>query len=421
MSSIILHADSNSFYANCERIFRPDLFGKPVIVLSNNDGIIIALTQEAKKIGLHRGDPYFKVKSLCQAAGVAVFSSNYTLYADISRRITSIYLEFAPDIEQYSIDESFLFFPKFSLKEIKDISIELRNRVLKETGMPICVGGAYTKTIAKWYNKHAKPFGGVYIYDETTFDSQLEQTPVEDIWGIGIKKAEKLHHAGIKNGLQLKNMPLDMAKKMLTVTGVATVQELNNIPCIDKICRTQKDVVISSRQFSKRVYDFETLSCALTRYTENAVEKMHLQSCEAGNINVYISTCWSFDKDDNRTIPYANGAAAKFSTRTCYSPEIIKAALTCLKKIFRPGFGYKTMLITLMDLAPANQQLEFFRDNQMDQAKRRLMQNLAELNYKYGRGTLTVSSGLKSTGWEMKRDLLSPCYTTRLTDIPEVW
>ena len=149
MSSIILHADSNSFYANCERIFRPDLTGKPVVVLSNNDGIIIALTKEAKFLGFRRGDPYFKVKSRCHAQNVAVFSSNYTLYADISRRITSIYLDFAPDIEQYSIDESFLFFPNFSLNEIREISTELRQRVLRETGMPICVGAGPTKTIAK--------------------------------------------------------------------------------------------------------------------------------------------------------------------------------------------------------------------------------------------------------------------------------
>ena len=155
---MILHADGNSFYASCEQIYRPDLRGKPVLVLSNNDGVVIAENKEAKALGVKRGDPYFKVKDICQARGISVFSSNYTLYADISKRITSIYMEYAPDIEEYSIDESFLFFDdcKWSKKDFEEIGFDLKRRILKEVGMPICVGGGPTKTLAKLYNKKAK-------------------------------------------------------------------------------------------------------------------------------------------------------------------------------------------------------------------------------------------------------------------------
>lgn len=421
MSSIILHADSNSFYANCERIFRPDLTGKPVVVLSNNDGIIIALTKEAKSLGFRRGDPYFKVKARCNAQNVAVFSSNYTLYADISRRITSIYLDFAPDIEQYSIDESFLFFPNFSLNEIREISTELRQRVLRETGMPICVGAGPTKTIAKWYNKHAKEHNGVFVYDPVMFDEGLKETDVADIWGIGVKKSQKLHETGIHNGFQLKTMNLEKARKMLTITGYATVMELNGVQAIDKVCRIKKDIITSSRQFGTRVYDLETLTCALTQYVENAVEKMRLQQSETGIVNIYLSTCYSFDKDENATIPYANWASVKLPYRTSYTPDILQGALQCLKKIYREGFGYKTVMVNLMDLADVNLQQELFRNNELAEGKRKIMAQMESMNEKYGRNTIRLTSSLTASGWEMQRNNLSPCYTTRLSDIPEVY
>ena len=189
---MILHADSNSFYASCEQIFRPDLRGKPVVVLSNNDGIVIALNKEAKAFGLKRGDPYFKVKEFCYLRGISVFSSNYTLYADISKRITSIYREFAPDIEEYSIDESFLFFDKcnWTLKEYEEIGRDLKARIYKEVGMPICVGIGPSKTLAKLYNKKAKEHGGVFVYDPELVDGLLESTDCETIWGIGPARAK---------------------------------------------------------------------------------------------------------------------------------------------------------------------------------------------------------------------------------------
>lgn len=417
---MILHADGNSFYASCEQIFRPDLRGKPVVVLSNNDGVIIALNKEAKSIGIKRGDPFFKVRNLCEAKGVAIFSSNYTLYADISRRITSIYLEYAPDIEEYSIDESFLFFNKcnFSVSDWYEIGFELKRRIYKEIGMPICVGIAPTKTLAKLYNKKAKEHGGVFVYEESKIDELLLQTECSTIWGIGPARARTLLSRGIKNALQLKKMSLSDAKRLLTIQGFATVQELNGISCIDKITREKKDVITSSRQFSKKVYDIGTLECALVQYTELAVERLRYQKSECGMVSIYISTCNYYSENPDEQ--YSNGVSIKLPRMTSYTPDIVMAAKSALPYIFRLGYGYKTIMVNLMDILPEAFQGELWIDPKEDEKKRRFMKSLDEISRTYGRGTLTLAKGFESTDWEMKREFLSPCWTTRYSDFPKI-
>jgi DNA polymerase V len=422
---MILHADGNSFFASCEQLFRPDLRGRPVIVLSNNDGIIVALTKEAKAVGLKRGDPYFKVKHQCEENHVAVFSSNYTLYADISRRITSIYLEYAPKIEVYSIDESFLFFPDFSSSEIESICIDLRKKILREVGMPICVGAAPTKTLAKWYNKHAKLHDGVYVYDGNTIDAELQNTPCGDIWGIGPSRAFTLASIGVTNALQLKHLRLDIAKKYLTLQGAATVQELNCIEAIDEVSREKKQVVTSSRQFGKRVYDLKSVECALAQYTERAVEKLRKQKCEAGGVCVYLSTCREFSIGGEAMERYANAAYAKLCRMTSYTPDIVNTALDCLHNIWRYGYGYKTVMVTLTDIKDEAFQGELFISPLADEKRRHLMQACDALNAHYGRTTVSLAKALSiaSSGngdWEMRREHLSPCYTTRVSDLPVV-
>lgn len=417
---MILHADSNSFYANCERMFRPDLWGKPVVVLSNNDGIIVALTQEAKNLGLKRGDAFFKVKPLCQAAGVAAFSSNYALYADISRRITSIYLEYAPQIEVYSIDESFLFFPDFDRKDIYEISVEIRNRVLKDVGMPICVGGGPTKTIAKWYNKHAKAHNGVYLYDPEEFAEGLKQTPVGDIWNIGLKGAAKLIARGIRTGYDLMCMDPYEAKKLLTIHGYATVMELRGKQAIDRVERLRKDVITSSRQFGQKVFERSVMDCILVEYVQNAVEKLRKQNCEAGAVTIYISTCLTFRDDGSCYTEYGNGISCSVGEKTCYTPQILAAAKKCLDYIWRDGYGYKTLMVSLSDLETAGAQGNLFVDPRIEESRRKLMENCARLAERYGRGTVFLAGSKMADGWQMKRELMSPCYTTRLDDLPVV-
>ena len=417
---MILHADGNSFYASCEQIFRPDLRGKPVAVLSNNDGVIIALNKEAKLCGIRRGDPYFKVSNVCKAYNVAVFSSNYTLYADINRRITSIYLEYAPDIEEYSIDESFLFFNEcnFSIADWYEIGKELKNRVYKEVGMPICVGAAPTKTLAKLYNKRAKEHGGVFVYERSNVDELLEATDCGTIWGIGRAKAKTLLSHGIRNALMLKHMPLYDAKKLLTIQGFATVQELNGISCIDKVTRTKKDVITSSRQFSKRIYDIKTLECALVQYTELAVEKLRKQKSECKGVSIYISTCnYYADTPDEQ---YSNGAYSTLPKMTSYTPDIVNVARQILPHIFRSGYGYKTIMVTLMDITPAEFQGELWTDPMENIKKRNLMRSIDQTVHTYGRGAITLAKSFEVSGWEMKRDFLSPCWTTKYSDFPRI-
>lgn len=418
---MILHADGNSFFASCEQIYRPDLRGKPVAVLSNNDGIIVALNKEAKACGLKRGDAYFKVTHICEREGVSVFSSNYTLYADISRRITSIYMEYAPQVEPYSIDESFLFFDKcaWSKKEFEEIGFELKRRVLKEVGMPICVGAAPTKTLAKLYNKNAKKHNGVFVYDENTIDSLLKETACEDIWGIGAARVKNLRRYGITNALQFKHMDLSLAKKLLTVQGVATVQELNGVRAIERVVRSSHDTITSSRQFGRKVYDLATLETAVVQYTQAVVEKLRSLKCEAAGVFVFLSTCNYYESDESKK--YSDGVYVKFSRMTSYTPDIVDSCLKALYVLYRYGYGYKSVMVTLCGLLPESFQGLLWTNPKDDIRKTSLMKTMDSLSVRYGRSALVLAKGVDSNGdWQMRRRLLSPCWTTRIDDIPKV-
>lgn len=417
---MILHADGNSFYASCEQIYRPDLRNKPVAVLSNNDGVVIALNKEAKDCGIKRGDPFFQVRQLCQNMGINIFSSNYTLYDDISKRITSIYMEYAPQVEEYSIDESFLFFNKcdWSAKDYYEIGRELKQRIYKEVGMPICVGAAPTKTLAKLYNKRAKDYGGVFVYEKEKVDLLLKDTDCGTIWGIGPARADLLERHGIKNALMLKHMPLHDAKRLLTVQGFATVQELNGIACIEQVTREKKDRITSSRQFSIKVYEESILECAVVQYSQLAVERLRQQNSECGAVTVYISTCNYYS--NNQNLQYSNNATAQLPRMTSYTPDIVKAACMALKHIFRKGFGYKTVMITLEQIMPAAYQGELWINPLEDIGKREFMRSIDKITGAYGRESISLAKGLETDGWQMKRDFLSPCWTTRIQDVPRV-
>ncbi len=417
---MILHADGNSFYASCEQIYRPDLRGKPVTVLSNNDGIIIALNKEAKVCGIKRGDPFFKVRGVCESRGITIFSSNYTLYADISRRITSIYLEYAPDIEEYSIDEAFLFFDKcdWSIKDYEKIGHDLKRRIYREVGIPICVGAAPTKTLAKLYNKKAKEHGGGFVYNADEVDALLESVDCGDIWGIGRQRAKTLKAHGIKNALMLKHLPLYDAKKLLTIQGFDTVQELNGIRAMDKITREKKDVITSSRQFSVKVYDIGTLECALVEYTEIAVERLRKQGSECQSVQVTISTC-NYYSDDAES-QYSNAAIVRLPRFTSYTPDIVNAARLALPHIFRPGYGYKVIMVSLLEIMPAQYQFCLWADPLEDIKKIHLMNAVDKITAAYGRHVLTLAKSYTKDGWQMKREFLSPCVTTDIEKVPAV-
>jgi DNA polymerase V len=421
---MILHIDGNSFYASCERIFRPDLTHRPIAVLSNNDGIVIALDKMCKDLGFKRGDVYFKVKDQFENQGVEVFSSNYTLYADISGRINLIYNRFAPDVEQYSIDESFLFFPDWEGTDYSEIAQTIKDAVNQETGIPVSVGIAPTKTLAKLCNKLSKKRGGICEWHKLDKDAELQKYPVGDIWGVGRAKTELLKKQNIISALDLKRYPLDKAKKNLSIVGMRTVQELNEIPAIAIAFRETRQQIICSRSFSSAVFYIDEIITALAEYTQEAVKRLREDKLSCKYVTVYLMTN-PFGEGDQ----YSNQASAELHHPTSFLPDIVGMAIELLRQIYRHGYKYRKVMVCLMGLEPDTDiQVELFDDPLVNEKKESLMKCFDGINFKYGRGTLRVGSldlAKKSmdseyTPWEMKREFLSPCYTTKLSDVPKV-
>jgi DNA polymerase V len=421
---MIFHIDGNSFYASCERLFRPDLYGKPIAVLSNNDGIIVALDQECKKLGFRRGDVYFKVRQEIEKKGVTVCSSNYTLYADISARLNVLYNRYCPDVEMYSIDESFLYFPDWAKNDYTTMAHTLRETAGREIGVPVAVGIAPTKTLAKLCNKLAKKYGGVCDWGTIDRDETLKNYPVGDIWGIGYAKTKFLEKQGIHTALDLKNYPLDKAKKNLSIVGMRTVQELNGIPAIEQVHRDKRDQIMCSRSFSGGVYHLDELITALTEYTQEAVKRLRDDRLHCSYITVFLMTNAWGEGDQ-----YANQASAKCAQPTDYLPEILKTAIQLLRHIFRHGYKYRKIMILLSGMENGtNGQQDLFEDTTEIEKRENLMKCFDKINDKYGRGTIRMGASGMATGqgntgdvpWEMKREFLSPEYTTRLEDVPKV-
>jgi len=424
---MIFHIDGNSFYASCERVFRPDLYKSPIAVLSNNDGIIIALNSECKSLGFKRGDVFYQVKNQMEKTGVTVFSSNYTLYADMSARLNLIYNRYAPDVEVYSIDESFLFFPDWQNADYTEIGQTIKSAVNKETGLPVSIGIAPNKTLAKMCNKLAKKRGGVCNWLELNQDEELANCLVGDIWGIGWSKAAFLKKQGITTAFNLKHYPLDKAKKHMTITGYKTVQELNGIQAIDKIEEAPRQVISVSRSFQSPVYELDDIITAMSAYTQEAVKRMRADNLSCRYVSVYLMTNVYSQGDQ-----YFNQLTAELPYLSSYLPEIQAVANELIKKIYRPDYKYRKVMIALTGLDfDRNQQLDLF-DIGYNRIKELepLMKAFDALNNKYGRGTLKLGCSLSGKkpvdaetlqAWELKRDYLSPCYTTKISDIPLVY
>jgi len=429
---MIFHIDGNSFYAACERVFRPDLARSPIAVLSNNDGIVVALNTECKALGFKRGDVFFKVKRDMEKSGVVVFSSNYTLYADMSARMNLIYSRFAPDVEAYSIDESFLFFPTWKNTDYSEIGKELKDTVIKETGIPVSIGIAPNKTLAKMCNKLAKKRSGICDWNKINRDEELKNYPVEDIWGVGASKAVFLKKRGINTALDFKNYPLEKAKKHLTITGFRTVQELNGVRVIEKIEEAPRQVVMVSRSFQSPVYELNDIIAALSEYTQEAVKRIRDEGLSCKYVSVYLMTNAYAEGD-----PYFNQMTAELPCLSAYLPEIQTVANELVRKIFRPNYKYRKVMIGLTGLEKdENHQFDLFEMNyNRSKELETLMKTFDSINDRYGRGTLKLACGVrraksneqlamsneKEAAWGLRRDFLSPRYTTDIRDIPLVY
>lgn len=422
MAVFYLMVDCNNFYASCERAFRPALEGQPVVVLSNNDGCIIARSNEAKALGIAMGEPAHLRADFLHRHGVHVFSSNYALYGDMSARVMEILAGFARHTEVYSIDECFLRVEGLSTASLCELARDIRRTVRLWTGIPVCAGIARTKTLAKAANRLAKKYApdGIWLFeDPDDIDLALATMNPGDIWGIGRKNARYLAACGVRTALDLKHLPQDWVRRHLTVTGLRTVLELGGTPCIelDDAPPPARSLVVS-RSFGKRLESRDLLEEAVSSFAQRAGEKLRRRGLVTGAVQVFITT--------NRHMPdpqYAGSLCRPLPAATADTLLLHAPVVSMLREIFKAGYKYQKAGVILLELTPAgNRQLSFLEPQGAERTRRtQLMQALDTINTRHGRGTLTLaSSGLGVRPWHMRQVRRSPRYTTSWDELPVV-
>lgn len=412
--------DVNSFYASCERVFRPDLQGLPVVVLSNNDGCVIARSAEAKQVGVAMGAPFFQMKDLIRQHNVNVFSSNYALYADMSQRVMSTLEEMAPAVEEYSIDESFMNITGVNnCMSLDAFGRAVRLRVLKETHLTVGVGIAQTKTLAKLANHAAKKWsktGGVL--DLSNVDRQrklMHLVAVEDVWGVGGRIAKKLNSMGIMTALQLAECSPTFIRKHFNVVLERTVRELCGEPCLalEEVPPTRQQIVCS-RSFGVRVTDYNDMHQAICAHAERAAEKLRVEKQYCRQVSAFIKT----SPHTPGEVYYGNQATGKLHVPSNDTRDIIRMAVQCLDAIWIDGHRYMKAGVMLGDFfSKGVAQLNLFDDYTPSANSEALMQVVDSINQR-GKGKLWFAGQGIHKAWAMKRDMLSPAYTTRVSDLP---
>ncbi|QHT66413.1 Y-family DNA polymerase [Rhodocytophaga rosea] len=410
--------DANNFYASCQRVFDPSLINKPVVVLSNNDGCIVARSNEAKALGIQMGEPYFKAKPVIEKYGVKVFSSNYELYGDMSSRVMNILAELAPETEIYSIDECFLSFPQWPSQHLLSHGKTIRDRVKQWTGIPVSIGLAPTKTLAKAANKVAKKANGIQLLRETReIDTVLETMDVSDLWGVGRQYAKFLKSNNIHTALQLKHAKDGWVKKNLTIVGLRLVYELRGIPCLSlESVAPAKKAICHSRSFPKNVTLLNDLKAAVANFTARCGEKLRHQGSCAGMLQVFLHTN-KFNADKPQ---YNSSRTIKLPVATHSTPELIHYALQALSLLYQEGYEYKKAGVIVTGIVPKNEvQLDLF--DSVDRARQEILTGVTDtLNSRKGRNTVIVAEQNfpdKNTAWKMERNYLSPCYTTKWEEL----
>ena len=410
--------DCNSFYVSCERLFNPKIRKKPVVVLSNNDGCIISRSNEAKALGIKMGEPYFKEKDIIVKNNVQVFSSNYSLYGDISRRVMRTLKRFNSDIEIYSIDEAFLDLSNFPDNEVKNIGHEIRNIVLKWTGIPTSIGIAKTKTLSKVANHIAKKkqSGVTSFIGIENIDSILEKVEINNVWGVGKQLTKFYHQNGIYNAKQLKNMSNTWIKKSSNVLSSRTAMELRGIPCInlEKTVSKRKSCVVS-RSFGQRVEKLQELKEAIANYCLNASEKIRSESLIAKSITVFIRT----SPFQSKFGYYSNSKTIDFPIGTNNSIEIVKTALSALETIFKNGYRYQKAGVLLTGLSNDDGKKNLF-SSEKDEKINNLMKSIDSTNYRYGRSAISLASAGVQKKWNMKREYSSRIDTADYYCLPTI-
>ncbi len=409
--------DCNSFYVSCERLFNPKIKNTPVVVLSNNDGCVISRSTEAKKLGIKMGEPYFKVKELVRKNNVQIFSSNYSLYGDLSRRVMKVLKGFSDKIEIYSIDEAFIDLSHIKDENIKDYGKRIRERVLKWTGIPTSVGISCTKTLSKVANHVAKKNKTGVIFLKDNIDDVLKNFDISDIWGVGRQLSKLYIKNGINNAYKLKNISNSWVKKSTNVLGAKTVMELRGIPCINlETEETKRKSCCVSRSFGRKVESLNKLKESITTHCLNAAEKIRNDNQTTRSITVLIRTS-PFDK--NRKY-YSNSLTIDLPVATNNSLELVKVAIEGLKQIYKYGYFYQKAGVILSKLSEAGEKNLNLLTPILENKSQTLMKAIDMTNAKYGRNVISVAQAGINNSWKMRREHSSKIDTASFDYLPKI-
>ena len=417
---MIALVDCNSFYASCEQVFRPDLQGKPVVVLSNNDGCVIAANKEAKALTqIPMFEPVFKIKQLLEGNNVTCFSSNYTLYADMSQRVMQTLREFSPLIEEYSIDESFVDVSHYREDELSKIANKIKETILKNTGIPVGIGIAKTKSLSKIANKFAKQVPenkGVYVVDsEEKRLHLLTVTSLKNVWGIGRKHAIRIEKTGAKNALDFANLSVVWVRKEMTVVGERLWRELNNQPCLEMtIFPDIKKGIGTAKSFGQKLTDYHLIEEATSFYVAEVSDLLRQQGSAARCLEVFLQTNY-FSKNEHQ---YFKNIFITLDTATNNTITLTKEAIKGLKAIYKPGFRYKKVGVHLHHLIPENevQMSLFHQENKIGNAN--LSKAMDAINSKYGKNKVKLATvGNREKEWALVKEHRSPRFTTQWDEL----
>ena len=412
-------ADCNNFYASCERVFQPHLENKPIVVLSNNDGCVIARSNESKALGIKMGVPVFQIKNIIEQHSVQIFSSNFTLYGDLSKRVMSTIKQEVKAMEVYSIDEAFMDFSGEGNPLEK--GIDLKKKVQQHIGIPISIGVAPTKTLCKVAGLIAKKYtkSGVFVLkDKAIIERALKWLPVEELWGVGRKHARKLNDVGIKTAYDLCQADNSWVKRHLSIVGLRMVKELRGTACFPLEERgSKKKNICTSRSFSKSISNIEGLKVAVSNYANSCAYKLRKQEGCASRISVFVHTN-PFKPTDKQ---YRGFTSLILDTPSNDSIELVRLALKCLEKIYRSDCTYKKAGVVVSDISPQQQQQLSLFDTVNRQKHQSIMTALDNVNDKFGKNKVHLAVQGYGRQWKMKQEQLSPCYSTRIEDALKVY
>lgn len=413
--------DANAFYCSCERVFDPKIRDRPVIVLSNNDGCAVARTAEAKALGIKMGQPYFLMRDLCRRENVAVFSSNYTLYGDMSRRMSEVYRQFSPHVETYSIDESFLDLSDLERRHRVPLARDLRETVRKWIGIPCCVGIGATKTLAKLANHIAKQIpelaGVCDLTDPVQYDHWLPRVAVEEVWGVGPASVRKLQAMGVESVADLRDLDPRPARKGLTVVGERIIYELRGVPCLplESLPARRKGCAVT-RSFSRRVRDLDTLLEGIATHAARLGEKLRREGLGTDHVHVFFHT----SEHDKGEPQHSAGVTVRLPEATSDSLALIAAAKSGARQVWREGHRYSKAGVVTTDLVPLKDTQRALIGAMDRERSGALMMALDACNGRWGRGAVVpAAAGLASKRvWSTKFEMRSPRWTTQIDELP---